>query len=163
MADALSLPAGDDRSRVVVFLAVLTSDVGRAAGTPVRERRAFELCRLWVEELYVPGYHTLDGIRGDRDPDAVARFEDAFSADEEAALERFHHFLLLRLGRLPAEARRAGRFPLGDRWRQVVRDASYLLDLLDPDPEALRRRLAGLVESLWAERRPNPALQTSNP
>ena len=149
MPETLSIPAGGVRQRVVVFLAVLTSEAWREAGEAPgeSERLAFELCRLWVEDLYAPGLHTLDGLKGTRDEAAVRRFEEAFSPDERAALERFHHFLVLRLEMLPAPARQQGRFPRDDRWHNLVRDAAYLLDALEAAPEDVRGIVSWLVDA----------------
>ena len=150
MDKSLNIPAEAVRERVVVFLAFLTSDACRQAvqhqGAP--ERLAYELCRLWVEDLYVPGLRGMDGLKGNRDVGAMQRFEAAFTELERAALERFHHFLMLRLDMLPASARQQRCFPQHDGWHNLVRDASYLLETLTVDPEEIRSGLFWLVEAL---------------
>lgn len=150
MPETLHIPAVDVRKRVVIFLAFFTSEACREAcqAALAPDRLAFELCRLWVEDLYAPGLHAMEGLKGVRDEVAIRHFQEAFSPDEEAALERFHHFLVLRLEMLPAPARRQGRFPQDDRWHNLVRDASYLLETLEADPETVRSGLAWLVDAL---------------
>ena len=159
MDETLNIPANGVRERVVVFLAALTSEAFREAVQHcwAPERLAYELCRLWVEDLYAPGLRGMDGLRG-RDAEAVRRFEAAFTEPERAALERFHHFLLLRLDMLPASARQRGCFPQHDGWRNLVRDASYLLETLATDPDEIRKGLSWLVEAL---RRDDPQASLS--
>ena len=161
MTERLNIPAEAVREHIVVFLAFFTSEACRQA-VPERwapEQLAYELCRLWVEDLYLPGLLGMDGLKGQPDAEAVRRFEAAFTAPERAALERFHHFLLLRLDMLPASARQRCCFPQHDGWRNLVRDATYLLETLATDPEEIRSGLAWLVEAM--RRDPHAALTST--
>ena len=150
MDPPLSLPPEASRRRVVLFLALLTSDAWRAAAP---ERTAFALCRLWFDEVYTPGLRYLDGLKGDRSEAAVRHFEAAFTEAEREALARFHRFLELRVDMLPERDRHRGVFPENDAWRSLLRDAAYLLDVLTPDADGLRRTVAALVVDA-PERRP---------
>ena len=147
---------GEERTQVLVFLAFLSSEACYAACRPALapEKLAFALCRLWFDELYTPGLRYLDSLKGDVSQEAVDRFMDAFSDDERAALERFHRFLELRLDRLSAENRRQGVFPQNDTWFNIMRDAGYLLETFDADPDLTRRRLAWLVQRLLQQEQP---------
>lgn len=138
------------RERLSVFLTVLSVDpcpyAERYGYRP--ERLAFELCRCWFDDLYVPSTRYLDGWKGDHSAAAVRQFWACFSEEERAALERFHRFLELRIEMLPEAARRRSVFPLTDAWQHVVRHAGYLLDDLDLDPEhrhRLQAEVAGAV------------------
>ena len=64
------------------------------------EQIAFELCRLWFDQVYAPSLRYMDGLKGDGDPRASESFTDAFSDEEFSWLERFHRFLELRVDRL---------------------------------------------------------------
>ncbi len=143
----IEAPSGP-RARVILFLAFLSSeaclDACRRFADP--EEIAFHLCRLWLDAVYTPALAYSDGIKGDLRDEEVAAFEADFTDEEMKALERFHRFFELRLEMLPAAARRAGRFPETDLWRNLVKDARYLLEDLDPDPEKLRRWLAWLID-----------------
>lgn len=145
------------RERVVAFLAFLTSDACRAACRPfiAAEALAFELCRLWLDAIYLPSERYMDGLKGDQSTEALEQFMACFSGDERAALERFHRFLDLRLRMLPPEARRRRIFPQNDAWRNLVKDAGYLLDDLAADPAAVQQHLAGLVHALIHQASPD--------
>jgi hypothetical protein len=121
------------RGRVTRFLSFLTSEECRAACKDqlAADRLAFELCRLWIDEIYVPGLHYVDGIKGDRSTAAAATFAAAFTPAEQSALERFHHFLELRIQMLPEADRARGIFPDGAPWESTLRHARYLLDELE--------------------------------
>lgn len=148
MSSALRPSANPHRERVVVFLAVLSSERCRTALAPPQapEAFAFDLCRLWFESIYTPGRRLVDGLRAAYSHEETRRFEAAFSDDERAALERFHHFLGLRIDMLPDADRRAGRFPSNERWDSLVRHAGYLLETLEPDPARVEAVLNGLIQ-----------------
>ena len=143
----------DYRGLVSTFLALLSSErirdvLGRFIDP---QHLAFELCRVWFDEIYVPGIAYFDGIKGDYSEVAAQAFRDAFDDDELAALERFHRFFELRVEMLRNQAREAGRFPDTDLWRNLVKDARYLLEDLEPQAAALRRRLEEHLEAAGAE------------
>lgn len=143
----------DHRERIVTFLAFLTSeaclDACRRHVAP--ERLAAALTRLWFDEIYVPGTHYLDGLKGDRTQEAVQDFEGCFTEDELATLERFHGFFELRIEMAVNRVQGRAAFPDNDSWRSLIRDAAALLDDLDPDPERLRSLLARLVKQVAAD------------
>lgn len=145
--------AARTRERVILFLVLLTSDEIRQACATILppDKLAFAWCRLWFDEIYVPSTRYLDGIKGDRVEDAVARFRAAFSDAELAALERFHRFLELRIDMLSEANREQASFPQNDAWDAVVRDASYLLEELNPDPDLLQNKLTAAVRILTRE------------
>ena len=124
-----------DRKRVLLFLALMSSEEAQEACAEGvdRERLAFELCRVWIEEIFVPGWTRLDGIKGDRDARAADRFWAAFDGEERKALERFHRFVELRVDMLAEEDRRNRRFPQNDRWENLMRDASNTLEALEAE------------------------------
>lgn len=145
------------RERVVAFLAFMTSDACREACRTFMapEVLAFELCRLWFDAIYLPSERYMDGLKGDRSPAALDQFEACFSDDERAALERFHRFLDLRLRMLPPDAHQRNIFPQNDAWRNIIKDAGYLLDDLAADPAAVQQHLAGLVHALIHQASPD--------
>lgn len=139
------------RDRVTVILAFLSSDACREACHEVvsPDRLAYEWCRLWFDEIYVPSLRYLDGLKGDRSEQAVEQFEACFASEEVEALERFHRFLELRVDRLSDEAHERERFPQTDAWDSVVRHAGYVLeDLEGVEPEEIRRQLTTVVRIL---------------
>lgn len=139
------------RDRVVLLLGLISSkDAQRraCASGGSREELAFELCRVWIEEVFDPSMSYLDGWKGDRDPEAERRFWAAFTEAEREALERFHRFVELRIEMLPEEARTRGAFPEGDRWDNLVRDASNTLEELEDDGEEVRERVERVVRRL---------------
>lgn len=141
------------RERVVLLLGLLSSP--ECQETCVGDRRsreelAFVLCRVWVDEIFVPGLRYVDGWKGDRDEEAAERFWAPFDAEEREALERFHRFVELRLEMLPEEARREERIPAGDRWENLMRDAGNTLEALEPDGDRLRGRLERVVRAIAA-------------
>lgn len=139
------------RTRVTLVLAFLSSDECRQACHRILEpeRLAYEWCRLWFDEIYVPSLRYLDGLKGDRSEEAAARFRACFSDEEQEALERFHRFLELRVDMLPEEAHRRESFPQNDAWDSIVRHAGYVLEDLEAvEPDALRDELAPLVHAL---------------
>jgi hypothetical protein len=134
------------RDRVVLFLLFLTSDACRdtLAQQIPEDRIIFELCRVWFDEIYVPGPRYLDGLKGDLSEERIAAFAEHFSDEEFAALERFHAFFELRMDMQPDRVIRDRSFPKSDLWMNIVRDARYVVEDLDPDSE--RRRV--LIEWL---------------
>lgn len=123
------------RERVIAYLALLTSrevrsDLGERLG---HEHLAFELCRLWFDEVYVAGNRYFEGLKGDFSQEDASRFRQAFSNEEIAALERFSRFLELRLQMVPDAILKKKRIPETDAWLSLLKDAAYLLDDLDPD------------------------------
>lgn len=112
------------------------------------ELLAAELCRLWFDDVYVPGERYLHGLKGDRNAEAARRFDACFTVEELITLERFHGCLELRLDLAANRLHGRAFFPQNDSWRSLRRDAARLLDDLAPEPEYLRRSLAGLVAAL---------------
>lgn len=92
-----------------------------------------ELCRLWIEEIYVPGVRNLDGLKGHRDERAVRLFEASFSERESEFLHQFHRFLELRLQMLLKRLPEERLFPHGDFWQNIFRHARNILQEIDPD------------------------------
>lgn len=134
----------DYRERIATYLTLMASDSARAALTRWidQDRLAFELCRIWFDEIYIPSRRYFDALKGDFSEEAAERFKSAFSDDEIAALERFSRFLELRMEMLSGAARSSRRVPNNDAWQSLVRHAFYLLDDLEPDAEYRRARLA---------------------
>lgn len=138
------------RDRVVLFLLFLTSEkcVEALKRRIPADRVVFEFCRLWFDEIYTPSARYMDGLKGDVSRERVAAFAQHFDEDELAALERFNAFLDLRIDML-SDAQRASRtFPENDMWRNIVRDAGYLVEDLEPDAAVRRRLVDWLAESL---------------
>ncbi len=137
------------RDQVIVFLLFLTSEkslkVCHKFVSP--EKLAFELARIWFDEIYVPGIRYLEGgLKGDYSEEAVDEFEDSFTDDELDALERFHLFFELRLQMIPDSSIKTGIWPQNESWRNIIKDAGHLLQALEPDAESKRTRLAGIVK-----------------
>lgn len=147
MGSDLTSSAGAARERVIVFLAFLTSEACRAAFRDhvAHEAWAAALCRVWFDEIYVPGERYLHGLKGDRSAAAVAAFDAAFTGAERAALERFHGCLELRLDLLANRRQGRGRLPENDSWRSILRDARAVLAELVPDPARLQALVATLA------------------
>jgi hypothetical protein len=112
------------------------------------ENAAFQMCRTWFDEVYVPGTRYMHGIKGDRDPERAETFAGAFSEDENRWLERFNRFLELRVDRNGSSAREEGMFPAGEPWRAVIKDAGYLVELLGGNPREAESRLTGSLAAL---------------
>lgn len=153
-----SAAAQETRARVIVFLALLTSEALWTAGCQLLQpgRLAFELCRLWLDEIYTPGIRYLDGLKGDRCEEAAARFQACFTPEERAALERFHCFLELRMDMLPETDRQRAFFPQNDSWENLVRDAAYLLEDLAAERTALQDALSWMARTLADRNAPGP-------
>ncbi|NNF03926.1 MAG: hypothetical protein HKN17_05630 [Rhodothermales bacterium] len=125
---------GDVRRRVLAGLGLIVLEGGGSdeEGRARRERRSFDLIRFWFDVVWAPGLRYMDGFKGDRDPAREAAFRETFSDEEFLWLERFNRFLELRVDRLHDDERTQERFPAGDTWTAIVRDAANLLELLDP-------------------------------
>lgn len=139
------------RERVALVLAFLSSPTCQEACHRVLdpERLAYEWCRVWFDEVYVPSLRYLDGLKGDRSEEDVAAFWDAFSDEEKEVLERFHRFLELRVDMLSEEVHRRASFPQSDAWDSIVRHAEYVLeDLQSVDRLRLQNRIGALVRLL---------------
>ena len=129
------------REHVIVFLLFLTSEESLKACHKfiAPGKLAFELARIWFDDIYLPGIRYLDGgLKGDNSEKAVAEFTEGFTQDEFKALERFHHFFELRLEMVPASTRATGDWPQNDTWSNMVKDARNLLNLFPVDADALR-------------------------
>jgi len=153
MSEAVDFTTADFRGRVVVFLAFLTSEACLEACRryAAAEALAATLTRLWFDEIYVPGERYLDGVKGDRSNEEVARFRTCFTEGELADLERFHGCFELRLDLVSNRAHGRAFFPDNDSWRSLLRDAARLVDALQPDADRLRKLLAGFVEEALGE------------
>lgn len=154
MSNDLSQMESSHRTRVTLVLAFLSSEECRRACHQILppERLAYEWCRLWFDEVYVPSRRYLDGLKGDWSEEAAAQFRDCFVEEEQEALERFHRFLELRVEMLSDEDHERKSFPQNDAWDSVVRHAGYVLeDLEGVDPESVCDELATLVRTLTRE------------
>ncbi len=140
----------DYRERVATFLTLVASDAARETlGRWIdQDRLAFELCRIWFDDIYLPSRRYFDALKGDYSEAAAEHFRSAFSNEELAGLERFTRFLELRLEMLSSESRSSRRIPNSDAWQSLVRHAFYLLDDLEPDAEYRRARLSENVADL---------------
>jgi len=105
------------------------------------EQIAYELLRYWLDDVYSPGLRYMEGYKGDRSPTEVALFEESFTEEEFAWLERFNRFLELRIDRLRPAEREEEQFPIKDTWNGIVRDAGNLIALMEPDRYTGKARL----------------------
>jgi len=131
----------ETRERVIFFLLLMTSKDALDACQEFfpQEKLAFELSRLWFDEIYTPGLSYLDdSLKGDYSEEKIRQFEDAFEVEEIIELERFHRFFELRIEMLQAKHKKAGNFPESDLWRNMVKHASYLLQALTPNARKLQ-------------------------
>lgn len=137
------------RDRVVLFLLFLTSDACRRslARRIPEDRIIFELCRVWFDEIYVPGPRYLDGLKGDLTAERVAEFASHFTDEEFESLERFHAFFELRMDMQPEKVLRDRSFPDSDLWQNVVRDARYIVEDLEPNAEKRRAMIEWFADS----------------
>lgn len=138
----------DTRDRVIDFLLFLASEECLNAsqqGLVPWEKLAYELARIWFNEIYSPGIRYIDALKGDFSPQEAQDFQENFSEEELESLERFHRFFELRVDILPESARRAEIFPENDAWRNIMRHARYLAEELEPDAEKRRSRLAKYI------------------
>ena len=140
-------PRADDRDRVTVLLAFLTSPTCQAAcrqhARP--EELAAAISRIWFDEIYVPAERYLDEFKGDPSDLDLARFEACFSTGELEALARFHGFWELRLGFVTNSADGRALFPDNDSWRGLVKHAEYILGEMEPDAGRIQDALAVFV------------------
>ena len=123
------------RERVLVYLNLLSEPASsdRFKQSTDREAAAIELCRLWIEDIYIPGLRNLDGLKSDRSEAAVVGFNAQFTARERELLFQFHRFLELRLEMLPKRLAAERAFPDGGFWQNIFRHARNLLDEIDPE------------------------------
>ncbi len=144
----------DIRSQVTFFLLFLTSDACLEACDEImpREKLAFELCRIWFDEIYAPGQSYLESIKGDFSPEDVEAFEEAFEVEELIDLERFHHFFELRMKMLAEKYKRDSSFPDNDMWRNLTRSAAHVLKEIEPNAAQLRSVLEEKVETAVRQR-----------
>ena len=141
----------DYRERVASYLTLVASEAAQAAlGCCLdRDRLAFELCRIWFDDVYVPSRRYFEGLKGDYSEEAAGRFRAEFSREELSELERFTTFLELRMEMLSGDkARSSGRMSNTDEWQSLMRHASYLLDDLEPDAEFRQARLVEVIENM---------------
>ena len=117
------------------------------------ERIAYALCRHWFDDVFEAGVAYIDGIKGDRDDEAAARFAAAFDDEEWSYLERFHRFLEIRIARLPEDAHARRAYPVDDSWRGIVRDAGNTAELLGADLPERAERLKTFAGRLGGESR----------
>lgn len=141
------------RKQVIAFLLLFTSPqclqgLGRLL-SPARV--AFELSRIWFEEIYVPSRRYLTSLKGDFSEEDAERFWNCFSVEEYDRLERFHRFFELRVDMLSEEQRRNRSFPINQSWHNLQRDAGYLIAELEPRyrqrQEEFERRAAQLLQA----------------
>ena len=128
-------PGSTHRERVLVFLNLLANPASsdHFEKAPDASAAAVELCRLWIEEIYTPGFRNLDGLKHDRSESAAAQFNAAFAAREQELLFQFHRFLELRLEMYPKRREKERRFPDGDFWQNIFRHARNVLEEIDPN------------------------------
>jgi hypothetical protein len=140
------------RDRTILFLLFLTSEpcIKSAQRFISGDRLAFELCRMWFDDIYWPGPRYLEGLKGDLTADRITEFSGHFSEDELESLQRFHAFFELRIDMLSKDSLKHRRFPESDMWANIVRDATYLVELLEPNAERPRRFLEWLASAISA-------------
>jgi hypothetical protein len=131
------------RDRVIDFFLFLSSEecLNACRGLDSWEKLAYELARVWFNEIYTPGIGYINSLKGDFSPEKAQAFQDCFTEEEMESLERFHRFFELRMDMLPESAKRQEIFPENDAWHHVMRHACYLAEELEPDAEKRRNRL----------------------
>lgn len=152
------------RKHLIVFLLFLTSEesLERCRKLIAPGKLAFELARIWFDDIYLPGIRYLDGgLKGDYSETAVAEFTEAFTRDEFKALERFHHFFELRLEMIPAATRKTGDWPQNDTWSNIVKDASNLLNLFALDADGLRCEVTEMFRGFLGRSLDGPDLRVT--
>ena len=125
----------DYRSEVSGFLRLVQQGeraLANRLGVPL-EQLAEELCRFWLDEVYVPGDEYIDGVKGDKRDEDLKAFCEAFDRDELAHLARFNHFLLLRLKRLHRDQGSLQGLASSELWESIKRDAESTLSLFAVD------------------------------
>ena len=150
------------REHVIVFLLFFTSEESlRTCHKFIAPGKlAFQLARIWFDDIYLPGIRYLDGgLKGDYSEKAVAKFTECFTKDEFKALERFHYFFELRLEMIPGSKRETGDWPQNDSWSNMVKDARNLLDLFAVDAEDLRCRISEMLKETLGKSLDSPILR----
>lgn len=132
------------RDRVIDFLLFLSSEECLNACRQeviTWEKLAYELARMWFNEIYSPGIRYIDSLKGDFSPQKALDFQENFTEEEAESLERFHRFFELRMDMLPESVKQAGIFPENDAWLNIMRHARYLAEELEPEAEKRQNRL----------------------
>ena len=149
-AAALDLNADQQaiRDRVIDFLLLFSSEKCRMAlaMTMPAERVAYELAKIWFEQIYTPSIRYLDSLKGDYSEQAVAEFEEAFDVEELITMERFHRFFELRFDMAAARVTASGEFPQTESWQNIIKDAGYLLEELIPRAADRQARLEKILK-----------------
>ncbi len=138
------------REQVVQFLLFMTSEktIKALKRFIPSERVAFELSRLWFEEIYTPSTRYLTSLKGDFSEERAEQFRKSFSEEEFEALERFHRFFELRIDMLTERHIQQRIFPQEDMWQNILRDARRLVGKIDPDYQSKQERLAKKIEEI---------------
>ncbi len=136
------------RDRVVDFLLLFSSEKCRKAlaMTMPAERVAYELARIWFEQIYTPSIRYLDSLKGDFSEQAVVEFEEAFDVEELITMERFHRFFELRFDMIASRVKASGEFPQTESWQNIIKDAGYLLEELIPRAADRKARLEKILK-----------------
>ena len=136
------------RDRVIDFLLLFTSEKCRKALSVSMppQRVAYELARIWFEEIYVPSIRYLDSLKGDYSENDVAAFEESFDVEELVTMERFHRFFELRFDMLAERVKSSGEFPQTESWQNIIKDAGYLLEDLIPKAADREARLEKILK-----------------
>lgn len=125
----------DHRQRVLLFLKLFSSTpaIERLIGPSDPDHAAESLCRLWIDDIYLPGLRYRQGLKGDRNRAHVAQFQSVFSSRELALLEQFHRFLELRLEMFPKRLAEERSFPRGAFWQNIIAHARRVIEEIDPE------------------------------
>ncbi|MCH8124363.1 hypothetical protein IIC38_00100 [candidate division KSB1 bacterium] len=137
------------REQVVLFLLFITSeDCLQAYENSIsQEKLAFELSRIWFDEIYIPGMiYLVDGLKGNFSENNAREFEKCFTEKEFKSLERFHRFFELRMDMLSKDMKKKGTIPQNDSWQHLKKHASYLADELEPNADEKRKHLERMVK-----------------
>ncbi len=136
------------REQVVLFLLFITSEdcLQTYENTISQEKLAFELSRIWFDEIYIPGMiYLVDGLKGNFSEKKAGEFEKCFTEKEFKSLERFHRFFELRMDMLSKDNKKKGIIPQNDSWQHLKRHASYLAAELEPNADEKKKQLENLV------------------
>lgn len=150
-----SLPSLTEvRDSVINFLVFFTSDQCEAACAKIFPggKFAYELSRIWFDEIYWPGERYLESFKGDYSEAQAAHFRKAFNDDEWKTMERFHRFFELRIDMIPENHRLAAAFPNSASWQNLVKDAKYLVEELEPNPDRRAERLEKMLAHLLTKK-----------
>jgi len=137
------------REQVVLFLLFVTSeDCFKAYENSIsQERLAFELSRIWFDEIYIPGMiYLIDGLKGNYSEKNAGEFEKCFTEKEFKSLERFHRFFELRMEMLSNDIKKKGIIPQNASWQHLKKHASYLAAELEPNADEKKNQLRSLVK-----------------